>query len=188
MVVVRARFAVAEQMLSKGSLVSMERRGLPMFLRSFTASEAEALGGLPLNRDVPLRFWSGLNNSPFFIPFHSYLMGRGEKKFTSSWIKWRKDMNCTYFFVLVFKQWDFDWKIELVASNDSLLRRGTRYFHCLQWSSGKIVMKTRTLFSSRLHLSDNFFFSLKYLSQQPNTDSVHSGTQKELARKYFTFK
>lgn len=45
---------MAEQMLGKGGLVCTKGRELHAFLRPFNPSEAEALGRLPLNRDVSL--------------------------------------------------------------------------------------------------------------------------------------
>lgn len=55
-VVFRVRFAVAKQMLSKGGFVCTEGRGLYVFLRLLTPSEAEAVDRLPLNRDMSLCF------------------------------------------------------------------------------------------------------------------------------------
>lgn len=79
MMAFRVKLAVAEQMLSRGGLVCMEPRELHLFLRLFTASEADRF---PLNRDVPILLLIRSEQYLLVCPILTFLVGkrRGGKK------------------------------------------------------------------------------------------------------------
>lgn len=92
----RVKLAVAEQMLSRGGLVCMEPRELHLFLRLFTASEADRF---PLNRDVPILLLIRSEQYLLVCPILTFLVreeegGKKARNFDAcSWVKWSKDTN-----------------------------------------------------------------------------------------------